>query len=111
MCALPFQVIDWYNVNIEVYIPVFLYALVAALAAKITKDLAAQNVDVASFLYEIPAKVASAFAPELVADAMLGALIIIIVFLYLRQGKNSVYLLDFATFKPPASWKVMFRRS
>lgn len=93
---------------IQVYVPLFLYAFVAALAAKIMKDLAAQNVDVASVLYEMHSKVASAFAPELVADAMLGALIIIIVFLYLRQGKNSVYLLDFATFKPPESWKVLF---
>lgn len=105
--SLTLQVIDWWNVYVHVYVPVFLYAFSGLLVAKIVNDLALQNIDFTAWLTAIYYKVLSVTDTVPVTDAMLCALVAVIIFMYLRQRKSSIFIVDFATFTPPESWKVI----
>lgn len=102
--SLTLQVIDWYNVYVQVYVPVILYAIVCLLTAKIAHDMAGWQLNLSEVAHQLYTKVVSNVVA--VTDAFLGVLIIVIIVLYIRSQRNSVYLIDFATFKPPAEWRV-----
>lgn len=104
--SLTLRVIDWYNVYIQVYVPVFFYAFSVVLAAKIINDLVAQNVDITDLVYAAYSKVVRIANTAMVTDAIFAFLVLVIVFVYLRHRKNHVYIVDFATFKAPDDWKV-----
>lgn len=101
--SLTLQVINWYNVYVQVYVPLFLYIIGGALAAKLAHDLSIRDIDLSAVLHATKENISNA---TVLTDGLLGIMLLVIIYLYIKSGKNSVYLVDFATFKCPPEWRV-----
>lgn len=97
------NVINWWNVYVQVYAPYLLLFIATCLCASALYQLRIQQVDVAT-LPSIALKAANAmFERHGLGFQIVGAVAVVIAYIFYRE--RPVYLVDFATFKPPVGWQ------
>lgn len=98
------RLINWVYVA-KLYLPVVLIALVLALIGFILKDMHSHGFDVHAFfdneIHVLQMRRSEVFGLGWKSFALLSILV-----WYITSREKPVYLLDFATFEPPESWKI-----
>lgn len=90
------KVVNWWHIA-SVYMPAVQYPLLALLLAQLARQVSVEH------LREVESLVESAMHMSLIWTA---TPLIILAIWYIAQRTRSVYLVDFATFKAPAEWRV-----
>ncbi|KNC79279.1 hypothetical protein SARC_08322 [Sphaeroforma arctica JP610] len=98
---LSLNVIDFYQVYVQCYVPYILTAIVVLLSTKLASDVSASEVN-----WDSAVAYVSQLNYKFAVDGL--ALVMLVAFLgsYLSSRKSPVYCVEFETFTPPESWKV-----